>query len=331
MTMMKRFLWLGAVLIWTGSLAAQDPQDRIRVSLDYQPGTRPGLVVLPGTGIDSIRAIVRRDLEYSDRFQMIAVGSAQGGNQPVNYAIYKSLGAGFAVELIPAAGGVTARLHDVTGARARNEQFFAVPGPTDPSFRLEVHRMSDELTRWAAGTIGAAASRLLFVSGGRIYRVDSDGHDLVPLTPAGATALSPTWAPDGQRFAYTKLGTGRGPIVVQAMGSGATTTVPGTENGLNITPAFSPDGRMLAYAHATDQGTDIYTANVADRCCVQRLTVARVGDNLSPTYSPDGRRLAFVSSRAITPQLYAMDASGTDQDVLASFDYGSTGSSNAPE
>jgi len=330
-TMMKRLLGLAAVAVWTGSLAAQDPQDRVRVVLDYQPGTRPKLVVLPGAGIDSIRTIVRRDLGYSDRFEMIAVDSKQGGSQPVNYAIYKSLGAALAVELIPAAGGVTARLHDVTGGKTRTEQFFAIPAVTDPSFRIEVHRMSDELTRWASGSIGAAASRLLFVSGGRIYRIDSDGADLVPLTPAGGTALSPTWAPDGQRFAYLKLGSGRGPIVVQTIANGATTTVPGTETGLNITPAFSPDGRMLAYAHATEQGTDIYTANTIDRCCVQRLTVARAGDNLSPTYSPDGRRIAFVSSRAFTPQLYAMDASGTDQDVLASFDYGSTGSSNAPE
>ena len=75
---MKRLSWLALALAWTGPLSAQDtPQDRIRVQLEYQPGVRPGLVVLPGAGIDSIRAIVRRDLEYSDRFQVVAVGSAK--------------------------------------------------------------------------------------------------------------------------------------------------------------------------------------------------------------------------------------------------------------
>ena len=81
-----------------------------------------------------------------------------------------------------------------------------------------------------------AATRLLFVSGGRIYRIDSDGFDLTPLTPAGQTSLSPAWSPDGQRFAYTQLGAGRGGVVVQDLATGAQTPVPGTQSGLNITP-----------------------------------------------------------------------------------------------
>jgi TolB protein len=202
---------------------------------------------------------------------------------------------------------------------------------TDPGFRMEVHRMSDEIARWASGTPGMAASRLLLVSDGRVYRIDSDGHDLTPLTPGGATALSPVWSPDGQRFAYTRLGAGKGQIMVQTLGSGAAFPVPGTEAALNITPAFSPDGRTLAYAHSDERGTDVYVANIAERCCARRLTVGRFADNLSPTYSPDGRRLAFISTRAGPPQVYAMAADGTDQELLAPFDYGATGSSNAPE
>ena len=88
---------------------------------------------------------------------------------------------------------------------------------------------------------------------------------------------------------------------------------------------------LLAYAHSDETGTDVYLANVADRCCAQRLTVGRYADNLSPTFSPDGRRIAFVSTRAGPPQIYVMAADGTDQELLAPFDYGATGSSNAPE
>jgi TolB protein len=327
---MTRFLSLVLVLLWTGSLAAQD--DRVRVVLEFRPGVRQGLVVLPGAGVDSARAIVQRDLEYSDRFQMVKVDNAGSGSSgPVNYPLYKTLGADRAVELLPASGGVTARLHDVGPGRVRTEQFFSMPATINGSGRMEVHRVSDEITRWASSTVGFAASRLLFVSGGRIYQIDSDGYDLTPLTPTSATALSPMWSPDGQRFAYTRLGAGRGGIIVQTIAGGATLTVPGTETALNITPAFSPDGRMLAYAHSDERGTDVYTANIADRCCAQRLTVGRFADNLSPTYSPDGRRIAFVSTRAGPPQIYAMAADGTDQELLAQFDYGATGSSNAPE
>jgi TolB protein len=321
--------------------AAQDTTqaiDKVRVGVEYQPGVRPGLVVLPGAGLDSARAIVRRDLDYSDRFEMVALaddgtalgsrGSEGGG---VSYGIYKALGAEFGVELAQAAGGVTVRLHDLNAGQVRNTQSFPLPSATDPAYRLEVHRIADEVARWASGTVGIAASRLLFVSGGRVYRVDSDGETITALTPAGQTSLSPTWAPDGQRFAYTALAGGRGGVMVQTLASAAPLQVPGTNTGLNITPSFSPDGRLLAYAHSDETGTDIFLANVADRCCAQRLTVGRYADNLSPTFSPDGRRIAFVSTRAGPPQVYVMAADGTDQELLAPFDYGATGSSNAPE
>ena len=307
------------------------------MGVDYSPGRRPGLVVLPGSGLDSARAMIRRDLDYSDRFEMITVGdqvastgsgtSPQAG--PVNYELYKGMGAEFAVELSQATGGVTVRLHDLNAARLRNQQTVSLS--TGPDSRLELHRLADEITRWASGTPGAAASRMLFVSGGRVYRADSDGHDITPLTPAGQTALSPAWSPDAQRIAFTQLGEGRGGIVVQTLSNSATFVAPGSQTALNITPAFSPDGRTLAFAHSDERGTDIYTANVTERCCAQRLTVGRYADNLSPTFSPDGRRIAFISTRAGPPQLYVMAADGTDQELLAPFDFGATGSSNAPE
>src|SRR5215210_4851305 len=155
------------VLLWmvAGSLAAQDTtrvEEGVRVGVDYSPGTRPGLIVLPGPGIDSARAMIRRDLDYSDRFEMIAVGdqvvstgtgaSPQAG--PVNYELYKGMGAEFAVELSQATGGVTVRLHDLNAARLRNQQTVSVSTGTDS--RLELHRLADEITRWASGTAGAA-------------------------------------------------------------------------------------------------------------------------------------------------------------------------------
>jgi TolB protein len=333
---MRRLLVLLPFLL-AAPLAAQDTtqfREGVRVGVDYVPGTRPGLVVLPGAGLDTLRAMVRRDLDYSDRFEMIQVDDAppgDAGTGAVNYGIYKTLGAQLAVELVPAPGGVTARLHDLNQSKVRSQQTVGLPAETDAGYRLEVHRLADEIARWASGTPGIAASRFLFVSGGRIYQVDSDGANLVPLTPAGVTSLSPVWSPDGQRFAYTKLEGGRGGVLIQPLAGGAPLVAPGPTAGLNITPAFAPDGRTLAYAHSDESGTDIYTANVADRCCAQRLTVGRYADNLSPTFSPDGRRLAFVSTRAGPPQIYVMAADGTDQELLAPFDYGATGPSNAPE
>ena len=321
-------------------LAAQDTtatkDQPIRIGVDYAVN-RPGLVVLPGAGLDSVRAIIRRDLDYTDRFEMLGDftstdpgGSANPGSS-VNYGIYKTMGAQLGVELTAAPGGVTARLHDINGQKVRNTQSFTLPTETDPEYRMEVHRVSDEIARWASGTAGLAATRFLFVSNGRVYRIDGDGEEAVPLTPEGMTALSPVWSPDGRTIAYTRLEGGRGGVIVQSPAGGGSQVAPGAQTGLNITPVFSPDGRTLAFARSDETGTDIFTANYVDRCCAQRLTVGRFADNLSPTFSPDGRRIAFVSTRSGPPQIYVMAANGTDQELLAPFDYGATGASNAPE
>jgi len=337
---MKRLLAPLLLSFAVAPLAAQDTtqfREGVRLGLEYS-GVRPGLVVLPGAGLDSIRAILRRDLDYTDRFEMIGGDFATSGTDPsseqpgsVSYGIYKTMGAQLGVELAEAPGGVTVRLHDINLQKVRNQQTFLLPGQTDASYRLEVHRVADEVARWAGGTPGIAATRFLFVADGRVYRVDSDGEAAAPLTPESATALSPVWSPDGQRIAYTRLEAGRGGVILQSLATGETIVAPGAQSALNITPGFAPDGRTLAFAHSDETGTDIFTSNIADRCCAQRLTVGRFADNLSPTYSPDGRRIAFVSTRSGPPQIYVMAADGTDQELLAPFDYGATGASNAPE
>jgi len=348
---MTRTLCRSLVLLAVAAvpLRAQDTSrvldQGVRVGITYSPGMRPGLVVVPSAGLDSLRTIVQRDLDFSDQFELVilpaTVRQATDGPSsassstpaPLNYSLYRSLGANYAVECYPAgeSGRVAVRVHDVGGATIRREGTFTIPEVWEPGFRQAVHRLSDEVVRWITGVPGFAATQIAFVADKRIWRVDTDGAGLSALTNPGEEPLSPTWSPDGRRIAFTMFAAGRGSIVVQTLATGARATVPSTERNLNITPAFSPDGRTLAFAHSSEDGTDIFTANMAERCCVQRLTVGRYADNLSPTYAPDGRRMAFVSTRAGLPQIYAMSADGTDQELLAPFDYGITGSSNAPD
>jgi TolB protein len=110
----------------------------------------------------------------------------------------------------------------------------------------------------------------------------------------------------------------------------AKSVVSATREYLNYGPEFSPDGRGMAFSRGWEEGTDIFFYNLAQDCCLQRLTVGRLSDNLSPSFSPDGRRIAFASTRVGLSQVYVMAADGTDQELFAPYDYGVTGDTHSP-
>ena len=335
-----RAAWLAAAALSAAGMAttarAQDtiPPGGVRVGITYTPGTRPGLVVVrPGVAaLDSLRAVLERDLDFSDQFELLTapVGGAPDRGGP-DYRAARAVGADLVVVVAPVEGRSDAadvQLHDARrGALVRRATVALEAGAAG---RWAIHRAADELVRWVTGRPGIAATRLLFVRDGQLWRVDADGANLAPLRAAGRPSLSPAWAPDGRRIAYMAYVRSGQPLVVQDLETGRRDVVPGTEYGLNITPEFSRDGSRLAYAHGNEAGTDLYVYDVARSCCATRLTVGRFADNLSPTWGPDGRRVAFISTRAGTPQLYWMDADGSNPEVLGRFDFGATGPTNAP-
>ncbi|HKR08033.1 MAG TPA: hypothetical protein VJS39_02490, partial [Gemmatimonadaceae bacterium] len=75
--MMGRFSALiGIALLGASSvLAAQDTTAApgVRLGLNYESGVKPGVIVLPvvDDDVDSLRTIIQRDLDYSDRINVI--------------------------------------------------------------------------------------------------------------------------------------------------------------------------------------------------------------------------------------------------------------------
>ena len=72
-----------------------------------------------------------------------------------------------------------------------------------------------------------------------------------------------------------------------------------------IDPAWSPNGRLIAFSSKRTGSFDIFVMN-ADGTGTHRLTSTR-DDEANPTWSPDGKRLAFDRGRDI----YAVNADGT--------------------
>src|SRR5258708_34646493 len=100
---------LAALLFISGPLVAQDTTRGVRIGLTYDPGSRPGVIVLPGkgAGADSVRAIIQRDLDFGDRVNAIvldgdALGEASRAPSP-SWPVLAKLGAPAAVQVTPTA------------------------------------------------------------------------------------------------------------------------------------------------------------------------------------------------------------------------------------
>ncbi len=299
----------------------------VRIGLVYAPGTRPGVLVLPveGTAGDSIRAILQRDFTYGDRLNVIALEPSAvppfgSGSSKPNYPLFTRLGAAAILQVTPTSFGIQVTVHNAgKGAVERTKAFPLPMGALSPAWRLALHEVADEIEQWITGVRGIAATRILYVSAGRVWQVDSDGANAAPLTNESG-AMSPVWHPKASHIAYMTMGATGQQVVIREIG-GATRVLP-TRSGLNMTPTFSPDGYTIVYAHGAEAGTDLYATNAFGNEPARRITVGRGSDNTQPTFSPDGRRLAFTSGRSGHPEVYISDADGTNAELLTPYNFG---------
>lgn len=72
-----------------------------------------------------------------------------------------------------------------------------------------------------------------------------------------------------------------------------------------LSPAWSPDGRKLAYVSFERHNSAIYIQEI--HTGARELIASYKGINGAPAFSPDGKRLALTLSRTGSPEIYVMD------------------------
>jgi Tol biopolymer transport system component len=111
----------------------------------------------------------------------------------------------------------------------------------------------------------------------------------------GTVHIPQSWSPDGKTLLFTVVRGVKSSLWTLSMPTVKTAPYGGVEAGGPISAAFSPDGRLVAYANL---GIFVQTFPATG-------TRYRIADNIHPFWSPDGSELLFsvpgrIASVAIT-------------------------------
>jgi Tol biopolymer transport system component len=159
-------------------------------------------------------------------------------------------------------------------------------------------------------------------SGRKEREIQVDGVDEI---------FNPTWAPDGQRMAFTGMSRGLTDLYVLDLNTSA--LKPLTRDAFaDLQPAWSPDGRRIAFT------TDRFTSNLdilqvgAYRLALFDVATGAItavessasGKAFNPQWSSDSGALYFISDRNGIPNLYRV-APGGAASLLTSLATGVSG------
>ena len=143
-------------------------------------------------------------------------------------------------------------------------------------------------------------------SGSQLYLIGRDGSNVRRLTRSNAIDTEPVFAPDG-RSIYFVSDRGGGPQIYRTSTAGAAGTGSSAANSAgnsavervtfsgnyNISPAISPDGKLLAYISRQGGAFRLHTLALTGSAAPQALTES--SDDEHPSFAPNGRLIIYAS------------------------------------
>jgi len=271
----------------------------------------PKLAIVPVvTTIDedtTVQLVVRKDLDLSGQFEVDDENAAPKGlylhETPVDPAPWRAKGVEILVRALAnrlPSGKIELLATAYLLGHGAAPVFEHRSESDAATIRLSAHRMADALLGALSGRPGGFASHMVYSgrvgSGRQIFGIDADGFNLHAESPAGDTALAPTFGPEGR--VYYALSHNFEPfrVVSGANAKVLPIAVPGSVYGL----AFSADHAKLALAIASGATSRIYTG-AADGTGLTAASTASLANH--PVFGPGGK-LAYVAGGQTGQRIY---------------------------
>ncbi len=313
-----RLLTVGLTLSFASAASAQStkaapPPDESLLGEFVVTGTTqehiPKIAILPSLSPDLedviVRGVVRRDFQLTGMFDLIPDSKAPPGlygfDDPVDVEAWRKLAAEAIVK-------VAARKHSSGKIQVFGIAYFLSVGK-EPVYekqllvdkddvRITAHRITDALLGALTGRPGGFASHFVFSAkwgrNARVFSMDSDGHDLKPVTDSDVTSMAPTWGPNQHIFyAYSK---NYSPFRLMSLAPTKTkpTQIRLPFRGSVYSIAFNKEHTKLALAIAENGGSSIYVGK-PDGTGMKKVSNTELSTH--PVFSPSGK-LAWIGGSA---------------------------------